>query len=332
MPTFPKSIVISKDLLLDPDWLGEQFSRPMAKIDLILLAEDGKVTASYGELAKRWKWSVTRVMRFIDELEVEGFAKRFVGEFHGRKTKHIIHIISGDYVHTGNDSETFHETFLKNSPLSPQVSPGVPPTPPSSPLSPPLYPPQENSGTLPNAHTHTGTHADALGASATSAGVMGAGGADAGVPALPPAPFPNPFILSSVERSVANGDPEKIVYFKRQHLARNLAAVAAQFNMDASTQEKFLDHWCSPWRRNPSIIRAEVDEFFNLRVRVRSWMEKEHLPTGAQPPSAESRQPSRLEQLAGNSMKANQILTNLYENGTYKNGTGAGAADYPDVR
>ena len=332
MPTFPQNIVISKELLLDPDWLGEQFSPPMAKIDLLLLAEDGKVTASYRELAKRWKWSVTRVMRFIDELEVEGFAKRFVGEFHGCRTKHIICIISGYCESKGNDSETFHETLQKTPPLSPQVSPGVPPTPPSSPLSPPLYPPQENSGTLPDARTHTGTHANALGAGATSAGVMGAGASSAGVQALPPAPFPNPFILSSVERSEANGDPEIIVYFKRQHLARNLATVAAQFNMDASTQEKFLDHWCSPWRRNPSIIRAEKDEFFNLKVKVRSWMEKEHLPTGAPPPSAESRQPSRLEQLAGNSMKANQILTNFYGNGTYKNGTGAGAADYPDVR
>lgn len=322
MPTSsPKKILVPVELLHDPDWLSVRFTRHMAQIDLLLLAEDGDVTVSYRELAYRWKWSVTRVIRFIDDLEANCVAKRFVGSFHGRKTKHLIRILSSNCVDNQNDSETFRETYPKESPLSPTSPEGPPTTPPYS-LHPPISP-LEKTRTQPGAGIHT----------STCASVMSACNGRASTNALPPTPFPNPFILSSVERAEAMGDPAKIVMFKRMHLARNLAVVATLFCMDATAQKGFLDHWCSPSNRSPSMIRAEADEFFNLELRARSWMVHEYPPAGTPPPYAEYSQPSRAEQLAGNTLKANEFLKKIIRNErSYNDGTGTGATDYPDVR
>ena len=320
MPTSPpKKILVPVELLHDPDWLSVRFTRPMARIDLLLLAEDGDVTVSYRELAYRWKWSVTRVIRFIDDLEANCVVKRFIGIFHGRKTKHIIRILSSNCVDIQNDSETFRETFQKESPLSP-TSLGGSPTPPPYSLTPPMSPP-EKSRTRPSAGIHT----------STCASVMSACNGRASTNALPPTPFPNPFILSSVERAEAKGDPEIIVQIKRWHLSKNLAVVAAEFHMDVNAQERFLDFWCSPSNRIPSMIRAEGDEFFDLVVRVRAWMEREH-PPAATPTSAMPEDTSRLQQFNDKAMKARHLINKLYGSNNNHERAGSGPADNQEVQ
>ena len=320
MPTSPpKKILVPVELLHDPDWLSVRFTRPMARIDLLLLAEDGDVTVSYRELAYRWKWSVTRVIRFIDDLEANCVVKRFIGIFHGRKTKHIIRILSSNCVDIQNDSETFRETFQKESPLSP-TSPGGPPTTPPYSLHPPISP-LEKTRTQPGAGIHT----------STCASVMSACNGRASTNALPPTPFPNPFILSSVERAEAKGDPVIIARIKRYHLSQNLAVVAAEFHMDVNAQERFLDFWCSPSYRSPSMIRAEGDEFFNLVVRVRAWMEREH-PPAATPTSAMPEDTSRLQQFNDKAMKARHLINKLYGSTNNHERAGSGPADNQEVQ
>lgn len=73
-------------------YFSEPFDKTHAWIDLLLLAKDedqdmmvglkkvsvprGDVTESYEELATRWKWSKTKVARFIDFLEEEGMIEK----------------------------------------------------------------------------------------------------------------------------------------------------------------------------------------------------------------------------------------------------------------
>ena len=78
--------------LLESDlWLKEPFTRGQAWVDLIGLAnfadvekfdganihvyKRGQVVTSYGTLAKRWKWSVNRVRRYIDTLKTADMIK-----------------------------------------------------------------------------------------------------------------------------------------------------------------------------------------------------------------------------------------------------------------
>lgn len=136
----------------------------------------------------------------------------------------------------------------------------------------------------------------------------------------PPAPFPNPFILSSVERSWCMGEPAKMVECKRRHLAENLSRIAGEFGMDGSEQTKFLDYYCSPSVRNPSEIRAEADEYFNLRQKVEGWMKRMK--------SDEKKPASRIEQYADTMTKFNAIMDSIY--GPDNAGTANGPGYYPD--
>ena len=86
-------------------------------------------------------------------------------------------------------------------------------------------------------------------------------------------PFPAPFILSSVERYLCMRDPLRIRYVKRRHLEENIKTFAAEIGMDETERNKFLDYWCSPSRVVPEMIRAELDECFELYQRASSWMD-----------------------------------------------------------
>lgn len=292
-------VTIPQSTIDDPEWLKEKFSRPMAWIDLQLLAEDGQVSVSYRDLAARWKWSVNKVIRFIDELVSDCSVERSDGTFHGTKTRQLITVLSDSYNRSRNNNGTFRGTFQKSSPSSPSIpSPDVPPTPPSLSLSytPPISP-SENS-----------THSHCASAYARE-----------GQP-HPPTPFPNPFMLSSMERTWCMGDPEKVVDCKRRHLAENLKIIAGDFGMDEAEQKKFLDYYCSPSVRNASEIRAEGDPYFNLRQKAEGWMEKRK--------SDKSKPASRIEQFADTAKRFDKLMDELY--GSDNARTTGSPGYYPD--
>lgn len=81
-----------KQIVHNALYFSEPFDRTHAWIDLLLLAKDedqemmiglkkvsvprGDVTESFDELATRWKWSKTKVARFMDFLEEEGMIEK----------------------------------------------------------------------------------------------------------------------------------------------------------------------------------------------------------------------------------------------------------------
>ena len=87
-------------------------------------------------------------------------------------------------------------------------------------------------------------------------------------------PFPAPFILSSVERDLARKEAIRIRYIKRRHLEENIKTFASEIGMGEDERGKFLDYWCSPSRVVPEMLRAELDECFDLYQRAVSWTEK----------------------------------------------------------
>lgn len=139
-----EQIKLYRSIKDSPDWLSEKFSKPMAWIDLLLLAEDGSIQTSFGELAKRWKWSVTRVIRFLEILNENKTIEMFHETFHGTITKHLIALKSDDYKGSETIAKHFTKRLEKESPLCPpDPSPSsFSPTPPisSSPSTPPIIP------------------------------------------------------------------------------------------------------------------------------------------------------------------------------------------------
>lgn len=136
-------IRLSKSILDEPGWLGERFSKPMAWIDLLLLTdgEDG-VSVSFRELANRWKWAVSTVIRFLDSLVAKNKIELSSETFRGTLSKHLIVIISSDY----KDDKTFAKRSAKhskNAPLIPPDSFPCSPTPSLTPSLSPLISPQE---------------------------------------------------------------------------------------------------------------------------------------------------------------------------------------------
>ena len=143
-------------------------------------------------------------------------------------------------------------------------------------------------------------------------------------------PYPAPFILSSMERWLCGKDdpnhkptPENVVYIKRRHLEENIKVIEQEIGMDEAERKRFLDYWCSPSTREPSEIRAELDECFNLRARAESWMERAR-PAGAQPKSRLERFAESAQQFARNVQQQQTIPTSPA--GTQ----GFGYADIPD--
>jgi hypothetical protein len=81
-------ISIHRKITENPIWLSEQFTRAQAWIDLLIIANHkdgfimvrgnkldvkrGQVGWSLQKLANRWRWSIGKANRFINELQIEG--------------------------------------------------------------------------------------------------------------------------------------------------------------------------------------------------------------------------------------------------------------------
>ncbi len=82
-------VMLSRDILKDPMYLSERFTRMQAYSDLCYLAafkerefrirgnkvtlQRGQVAKSVRDLAQRWQWSVNTVTKFIKELQEDGY-------------------------------------------------------------------------------------------------------------------------------------------------------------------------------------------------------------------------------------------------------------------
>ena len=82
-------MMLSREILEDPMYLSDRFTRMQAFIDLCYLAaykertftirgnkvtvKQGQVAKSVRDLAVRWQWSVNTVMKFITELKEGGY-------------------------------------------------------------------------------------------------------------------------------------------------------------------------------------------------------------------------------------------------------------------
>jgi len=82
-------VMFSRDILNDPLYLSERFTRMQAYSDLCYFAaykerefrirgnkitlQRGQVAKSVRDLAQRWQWSVNTVTKFIKELEEDGY-------------------------------------------------------------------------------------------------------------------------------------------------------------------------------------------------------------------------------------------------------------------
>lgn len=95
---------MDRSFVNDPIWTAEKFTAGQAWMDLVLLAapEDcryrrmfgdgdkfemglkkGQLVATYGELARRWRWSIRKVYNFLMFLEDEEIISRTIGLFEG---------------------------------------------------------------------------------------------------------------------------------------------------------------------------------------------------------------------------------------------------------
>ena len=90
---------------------------------------------------------------------------------------------------------------------------------------------------------------------------------------IPPTPFPKEDwrYLSSARKFSLGNNPDLIADYKRKLIADELAAVAAEINMPADAQERFLNKWCE---HNPGNerIKADFEPTFNVRDRAIQWM------------------------------------------------------------
>jgi len=116
---------ISRDILDDPMYLSEPFTRMQAWIDLLFLAnykdstlfirnieisvKRGQVCRSAESLASRWRWSRGKVLRFLNALENE---QKIV-----QQKSHVITLISvnnyEDYQSCGTTDSTTDGTHKK---------------------------------------------------------------------------------------------------------------------------------------------------------------------------------------------------------------------------
>ena len=281
-------ISIPKSIASRPDYLVEKFSRPAAWIDLLLSAdESGNLSFTISSLAARWKWQRRTVKSFLDEL-CTNCAIAYTMHNSGHTSLHNLTICNYDsYIVRCTDGCTVDGTVQKISPFSPsKVSPTLPPAPPTyTPSYTPPISPSENFNTQ-------GQDASAYARK---------GGAH------PPTPFPYPapFILSSVERSLIQGGRYTAVQLKRQHLEANLEVIAAGLGMDEQEQIRFLDYYCQPLDHDPSDILAERSGAFDLEYRAKKWMEKNQTKQAEQPKS-------RMEKFAETSQRLTGIINGLF--------------------
>lgn len=85
---------VDRKLLDDELWLNEPFTRGQAWVDLIGraafkdndLTMRGELIISERGLSKRWKWSASKVRRFLQKLESDGMIKRSSNRSTNRST------------------------------------------------------------------------------------------------------------------------------------------------------------------------------------------------------------------------------------------------------
>ena len=92
-------------------------------------------------------------------------------------------------------------------------------------------------------------------------------------PSPPPSPS-SPFILSSLEKDMCQGDPLRIVRIKRDKVSRLLSPVATEAGMPKDEQERYLDWYCEPVSEGSATVRAERLDAFTVAGSVKRWMEK----------------------------------------------------------
>lgn len=85
---------VARKFLDDPMWLSEPFTKGQAWLDLIgrasyednELTKRGELIVSERGLAARWKWSESKVRRFLLKLEADGMIKRSSNRSSNRST------------------------------------------------------------------------------------------------------------------------------------------------------------------------------------------------------------------------------------------------------
>lgn len=111
-------IKLNRQLLDNPLWTAEPFSKAQAWVDLLLLAnhkpnkfikkgqvievERGQLAFSVLSLVERWKWSKNKVLRFLSVLESETMIER--------KSNHLTSVITICNYSSFQDRETPDET------------------------------------------------------------------------------------------------------------------------------------------------------------------------------------------------------------------------------
>ena len=85
---------VAHKYMRDPEWLAEPFTKGQAWVDLIGnaafvdndITKRGELIISERGLAKRWKWSESKVRRYLQKLEKEGRIRRSSNRSGNRST------------------------------------------------------------------------------------------------------------------------------------------------------------------------------------------------------------------------------------------------------
>lgn len=122
-------VMLSRDILKDPMYLSERFTRMQAYSDLCYLAafkerefrirgnkvtlQRGQVAMAVRDMAQRWRWSVNTVTKFIKELETDGYI-----ETQRTSVNQIItvkrHLMFNTQNETQNDTQIETQTNTQN--------------------------------------------------------------------------------------------------------------------------------------------------------------------------------------------------------------------------
>lgn len=99
--------------------------------------------------------------------------------------------------------------------------------------------------------------------------------------------------ISSVRRFSLNNNPDLIADFKRDLFRGEVEALAVEVGMTEREREKFISWWTEhdPGKER---IRAEFEAVFNVRDRMRTWMDRN------QPKVVQTAQKSRMDQFESN--------------------------------
>ena len=99
--------------------------------------------------------------------------------------------------------------------------------------------------------------------------------------------------ISSVRRFSLNNNPDLIADFKRDLFRGEVEALAVEVGMTARDREKFISWW-TEHDPGKEMIRAEFEAVFNVRDRMKTWMDRN------QPKAAQAGQKSRMDQMEDN--------------------------------